>query len=268
VGGEKFDTQTYCRFLSVAGWSPEKAAGKLEKDIEWRRKYKPRLLRPSDMPILCRQKSWQVLMQPRPAYLSWRGASGTAHSSSGAAGSGASGALSRFRSRLGNSSSSALLWNARPPLIPPHNRPPMQHWRYTRQGMPITYFTCWDWRPDKAKRDERIRCVAYHMEHYIRRMPNPRVQRVCLIMDMRGFKASMLPNVHDCVCVLRNHYPGRAGAMCFINVPGYFHPLWRIISPWLDEEILSKTFFAPGSVDDAEKAIKWIDRKNLIVGPA
>ena len=32
------------------------------------------------------------------------------------------------------------------------------------------------WRPGKASRDERIRFVAYHMEHYIRRMANPRVQ--------------------------------------------------------------------------------------------
>ena len=106
------------------------------------------------------------------------------------------------------------------------------------------------------------------MEHYIRRMPNPRVQRVCLVMDMQGFKASMLPHVHDCVNVLRNHYPGRLGCACFINVPGYFHPIWKIISPWLDEEILGKTFFAPSSVDDIEKAIAWVDRKNLLVGAA
>ena len=78
----------------------------------------------------------------------------------------------------------------------------------------------------------------------------------------------MLANVHDCVNVLRNHYPGRAGAMCFINVPAYFHPVWKIISPWLDEEILGKTFFAPNSVSDVEKAIAWVDKKSLQVGPA
>ena len=104
------------------------------------------------------------------------------------------------------------------------------------------------------------------MEHYIRRMP-PRVTRVCLIMDMRGFKSWMLPHVHAAVDILRNHYPGRAGAMCFMNVPGYFHPLWKIISPWLDEEILGKTFFAPGSVKDVEQAIAWVDNKSIAVGP-
>ena len=44
--------------------------------------------------------------------------------------------------------------------------------------------------------------------------------------------------------------------------------VWKIISPWLDEEILGKTFFAPNSVDDVEKAIAWVDKKSLQVGPA
>ena len=73
----------------------------------------------------------------------------------------------------------------------------------------------------------------------------------------------MLPAVREAVGVLRHHYPGRLGAACFINVPGYFHPVWKIISPWLNEEILEKTFFLPNSVDDVEKAVAWIDRKRL-----
>ena len=82
-------------------------------------------------------------------------------------------------------------------------------------------------------------------------------------MDLSGFKVSMLPHVHECVSVLRHHYPGRLGACCFINVPGYFHPAWKIISPWLNEEIIEKTFFLPNSCETAEDAIAWIDRKRL-----
>jgi hypothetical protein len=232
LGGEKIDSSVYSRFLSVCEWNPQKAADKLEKDLVWRQKYKPRLLRPSDMQILCRQTSWKVLMIPRSGLGSLIG---VIHPNATDAQGDTRVALgSRFMSRFSSDAKpGSSLWLARKPLHPPHNRPPMQQWRYTRQGLPITCMTCWDWRPDKANRDERIRFVAYHMEHYIRRMPSPRVQRVCLIMDMRGFKASMLPHVHDCVNVLRNHYPGRLGCACFINVPGYFHPLWRIISPWL-----------------------------------
>ena len=72
-----------------------------------------------------------------------------------------------------------------------------------------------------------------------------------------------LPHVRQAINVLRIHYPGRLGIACFINVPGYFHPVWKIISPWLDEEILSKTFFLPRSVTNVEQAVQWVDRKKM-----
>ena len=64
------------------------------------------------------------------------------------------------------------------------------------------------------------------MEHYLRRMPTRsggtrRVQRCVIVMDMQGFKATMLPHVREAVSVLRNRYPARLGVACFINVPGY-----------------------------------------------
>lgn len=42
--------------------------------------------------------------------------------------------------------------------------------------------------------------------------------------------------------------------------------MWKVISPWLDDEIRSKTFFAPKKVDDVEKAIKYLNKMNLKVG--
>ena len=92
-------------------------------------------------------------------------------------------------------------------------------------------------------------------------------QRVCVVLDARGAPSSSLFDVakkmQKALPVFQAHYPGRLGAACFINVPGYFHPIWRIISPWLDDEILSKTFFLPKSVDDFEHAIRWINKKSL-----
>lgn len=153
-------------------------------------------------------------------------------------------------------------------MHPPHTRPPLTHWRYTRQGMPITLCVVKEWHPDRCSHAERVRHVAYHMEHYIRRMPTRaggtrRVQRCCFIMDMRGFSPTMLPHIKSAINVLRSHYPGRLGCACFINTPGYFHPVWKIISPLLDDEILSKTFFLPGSVTDVEKAVQWVDKKRM-----
>ena len=36
-----------------------------------------------------------------------------------------------------------------------------------------------------------------------------------------------------------------------------------MISPWLDEEILSKTFFLPSTVTTPDEAVEWVDAKGL-----
>ena len=228
VGGEKIDSLTYCRFLSVNDWDPAKTAAALEKDFKWRMKYKPRSLRPGDMPNMCRQNAWVVLTKPigRAGQLWGRGRGGGGGLLTDKLGSdgsdGSDGSLSSSGSRGGslevasssNSSSSSgseLSWFGgsrtrdrlrrsvlfRRPLHPPHTRPPLVQWRYTRQGMPITLCTVCEWHPDKCSHSERVKHVAYHMEHYIRRMPTRaggtrRVQRACFVMDMRGFKPALV----------------------------------------------------------------------------
>ena len=64
LGGERIDTHTYCRFLSVNNWDPVKASTMIKKDFRWRMRYQPRMLRPSDMPTMCRQRAWMVLTKP------------------------------------------------------------------------------------------------------------------------------------------------------------------------------------------------------------
>ncbi len=83
------------------------------------------------------------------------------------------------------------------------------------------------------------------------------------MFDMRGFENYMLPYIHRCVNILRMHYPGRAGAMLFINCPFYFNGVWKLIAPWLDEEIRSKVHFTPDHVDDVQKAIDFVNKKHL-----
>ena len=79
---------------------------------------------------------------------------------------------------------------------------------------------------------------------------------------MRGFETWMLPYRHKSINILRLHYPGRAGVMCFINAPISFTAVWKVISPWLDDEIRSKVLFVfvpnssygGGGVNDVEAA--------------
>jgi len=259
IGGERIDSLTYCRFLSVCDWDAKRAAKLLRRDFRWRIKYKPKTLHNTDMPNMNRQRAWVVLLRPvgRAGAL-FGGGSGSSYSQFYSGGS-------RSRKRSGGSA----LWDLRrEPLHPPHTRPPFTQWRYTRQGMPITVCIVNNWYPERCSHDERIRHVAYHIEHYIRRMPvraggTRRVQRACFMVDLHNFRPAMLPYIKASIDILRSHYPSRLGVACFFNVPGYFHPVWKIISPWLDEEIISKTFFLPRSVSTIDQAVHWVDRKRL-----
>jgi hypothetical protein len=80
-----------------------------------------------------------------------------------------------------------------------------------------------------------------------------------VIMDVAGFRPSTLQYVLECIKVLRKYYPGRLGLACLINVPPIFHAMWNLISPFLDEEILSKTRFLPKECTSVDDALRWAD---------
>jgi len=146
------------------------------------------------------------------------------------------------------------------PLHPPHYKPRNVQWRYTKHGLPITLIEVRSWFPERAGKEETAVHTAYMMEHYIRRMQQQqggRVTRACLLLDMRGFRPATLPYVRICIEILRRHYPGRLGAACFYHVPPYFIPVWKLIRPLLDEEIMNKVHFLPSSVKDTDEAIAW-----------
>jgi len=251
----------------VVHWDVERAAKLLKADLEWRAKTRPWALRPSHMPSACRQQAWQVLMGPTRsrALLKWkqhpRHASGQHTLQPEAVNS------SRPTTWLRRKMSLATRLKRRE-LHPPYHCPPLMQWRYTRHGLPITVLEVRHWYPERykgGKREEALH-VAYHMEHYIRRMPfrrGRRVERCCIIISLKGFRASTVPHVVHCVNILRKHYPGRLGIACLIDVPNYFYPFWRVISPYLDEEIMSKVHFLPSSVKGTEAAIEWCNKQKL-----
>ena len=165
LGGERVTTDTYCRFLSVKGWDPQRAAKLLKADLEWRAKYKPRALRPRDMPNACAQRGWIVLLS------TVGGRAPEAASQDAPPPNALHGVRQRMRRGLGLRWAGGIRKSGE--LQPPHNRPPLQQWRCTRSGMPITLFEAKGWQPEKCSHAERVRHVSYHMEQYIRRMPTP-----------------------------------------------------------------------------------------------
>jgi hypothetical protein len=157
----------------------------------------------------------------------------------------------------------------------PYDCPSSYTWRTTSHGLRITLFTCSKWRPDLANTPSEMDIhAAYTMTHLIKRIPRKnnnnkrgRVTRVCIIFDLYGFETWMLPYIHRNIELLREHYPGRAGAFCFINSPALFRGVWKLISPWLDDELQSKVHFANGNVNTVEAGIEYLNRLKLRVGP-
>ncbi|KAL7527444.1 hypothetical protein ACHAWF_002182 [Thalassiosira exigua] len=237
------DDAYYARFLSINEWDPIKTESSIRQSIQWRKRVQPHKLRPRSCPALCRQYAWLALTT-------------------------GPGSKSILNDDDKQQQDAARRYNKQPPLDPPYNCPPLQSWRTTKHGFPITYFRCWKWKPELASSEESEKHLAYHIHHSLRRIPNHKnnVSRICVIFDMRGFETYKLPYIHKCINILRCQYPARAGAMCFINAPMVFTTVWKIISPWLDDEIRSKVFFAPREVDDVEKSIGYLNKKKLKAG--
>ena len=257
------DDGYYARFLSVNNWDPIKTQSSIRQSIEWRERVQPHNLRPRDCPCLCRQYAWIALTTGPGSRMILNDSEEQPPDDDDTDNS------------INKTKRKKQQQRQRLPLDPPYNCPPLQSWRTTKHGLPITYFRCWKWKPELASSDESEKHLAYHIHHLLRRIPNnnnnnynkrKEISRICVIFDMRGFQSNMLPHIHKCINILRNQYPGRAGAMCFINVPIYFTTVWKIISPWLDDEIRSKVFFAERGVDDVEKAVGYLNGLKLKTG--
>ena len=51
------------------------------------------------------------------------------------------------------------------------------------------------------------------------------------------------------------------GAVVAFNLPAYFPLVWRIASPWFNEDIKSKIVFPPRHLHDADAVMDWLDEK-------
>ena len=69
------------------------------------------------------------------------------------------------------------------------------------------------------------------------------------------------PYVKDGIMLCQKSYPCRLGAVVAYNLPAYFPLVWRIASPWFNEDIKSKIVFPPRHLHDADAVMDWLDEK-------
>ena len=223
LGGEALTAQDYARFLSVCRWKVPKAAALLRADLEWRRGARPRAYQ--------RKKSSKQLDRKAAPLVLARGKLTSADGVNG--------------------------WR----VIE----------RRTKQlGMPVMLVTTREFRPKEASAlpwvriEENKKHIHYMVEECIRRLPDkaPGVVGSVILLDMTKFKVSnLIPYVKDGIMLCQKSYPCRLGAVVAYNLPAYFPLVWRIASPWFNEDIKSKIVFPPRHLHDADSVMDWLDEK-------
>ena len=131
--------------------------------------------------------------------------------------------------------------------------------------MPCTSVQTSEWEPRTVGRsvEQNIRHVAFFMEEMIKRMPmTPGVTGAVMLIDMNGFRMPLLvPYVRDGVMLCQKHYPCRLGAIVAYNLPAIFPLIWKVVSPWFNEDIRSKIVFPPRHLTDESAVLDWLDEQ-------
>ena len=135
--------------------------------------------------------------------------------------------------------------------------------------MPCTHVLTSEWAPmsvaslRRRRYEENLRHITYFMEEMVRRMPpkRPGVTGAVMLLDMKGFRMPNLPYVRAGVMLCQAQYPCRLGAVVAYNLPAYFPLIWRVASPWFNDDIKSKIVFPPRHLKNESAVLDWLDER-------
>jgi len=135
--------------------------------------------------------------------------------------------------------------------------------------MPCTHVMTAEWEPVSVsllrsrRYEENLRHITFFMEEMVRKMPTkrPGVTGAVMLLDMGGFRMPNLPFVRAGVQLCQAQYPCRLGAVVAYNLPAYFPLIWRIASPWFNEDIKSKIVFPPRHLKNETAVLDWLDER-------
>ena len=135
--------------------------------------------------------------------------------------------------------------------------------------MPCTLVTTSEWKPSTFSKlrwrsvAENSRFITFFMEEMCRCMPSKHgVTGAVMLLNMKGFRMPLLvPYVKDGVSLCQKFYPCRLGAVVAFNLPAYFPLIWRVASPWFNEDIRSKIVFPPRHLRNESAVLAWLDQR-------
>lgn len=90
------------------------------------------------------------------------------------------------------------------------------------------------------------------------------LQQSIYVIDLQGIRPRDF--VGECVTFVRRacafcnqHYPERSGCILVINVPSYFHLIWRVVKKFADKKTLDKVKMLRGKDDVLDGLLEFID---------
>ncbi|CAM6122155.1 unnamed protein product [Calypogeia fissa] len=97
---------------------------------------------------------------------------------------------------------------------------------------------------NKKDFDEFKRFIVYFLECLIRESPPDAEQFIC-ILDLKGLGLKNLDSKSFIASaqILQSHYPQRVDKIFMINVPAIFNGIWKVVKPFLNEDIGSRVVF-------------------------
>ncbi|KAI5076019.1 hypothetical protein GOP47_0008084 [Adiantum capillus-veneris] len=133
---------------------------------------------------------------------------------------------------------------------------------YTKKGSPLVVgFSCKHYANPNL--DTFKRYVVHTLEKSIASAP-PGVEKITAIVDLNhmGYKNMDLKGSIAMFQLLQNYYPERLAALYAVNVPRFFHSMWKVICRFLDQATKEKIVFLEHHVM-AEVLLSEVDADTL-----
>jgi len=130
---------------------------------------------------------------------------------------------------------------------------------FDKKGRPIIIFNAGKHDPSTDFL-ETLKLAVYGFELAIKSMPDD-VEEILIIENLEGFTKDNADNrmVKYLLEICQNHYPGRIGQFVAVNAPWYYRLLFKVVKPWLSDDLLSKVNIC----SDTSTLVDFVDPKNL-----
>eukprot|EP00250_Pteridium_aquilinum_P012917 c21028_g1_i3 orf=188-958(+) len=115
---------------------------------------------------------------------------------------------------------------------------------FSKKGYPLMIALGCKHYPNKHDLDTFKRFIVHILDKTVASAP-PGVERIIVIVDLNhlGFKNVDIKGYIAAFQLLQNYYPERLGALYMINVPKFFHGIWKVVSRFLDKPTKEKIVF-------------------------